>query len=138
MRGVGMMAYNASTKEKAKELYVTSGLTVPTITSLLPEVSKYALFRWCKEGNWVKQRKERVVRTAGRRERIERALDSALDSLKDNYDPKLVRSISELAAVLKSTLTFEFTEETKQKVDNRKKGLTPEALKEIEEKLGIF
>jgi hypothetical protein len=132
------MRHDAVIKEKAKEMYVTNGLNVSTISSLLHEVTKRTLSAWRKEGNWEMLRKNKVAHTVIRREKIERALDSALDSLEANFDPKLVRSIGELAAILKSTLIFEFTEELKQNLNKRKKGLTPEALKEIEEKLGIF
>jgi hypothetical protein len=132
------MAHDVSTKDKAKEMYVISGLSIRAIRSLLPKVSQGTLFRWRKYDNWEKQRGERVVRTVGRRERIERALDRALDSLEDKFDSKLVFSIGKLVAALKLTSTFEFTDETKQKLDKKKKGLTPETLKEIEEKLRIL
>jgi transposase-like protein len=132
------MVYDASLKEKAREMYVTSGLTVPSISSLLPGISQATLFKWRRYGNWEKQRKDRVAHTAARREQIERVLNLALDALEAKLDPKLAILIDKLVAALKSTSTFEFTEETKPKIDNKKKGLTPEALKEIEEKLGIF
>jgi hypothetical protein len=132
------MAYDAATKEKAKDLYVINGLGVATISTLLPEVPIGTLATWCNDDKWVKQRKDRVARTVRRREKIERALDNALDSLNNKFDPKLVLSIDKLVAALKSTSTFEFTEELKQNLDKRKRGLTPETLKEIEEKLGIL
>jgi hypothetical protein len=134
-RGMGLMSHDAALKEKAKEMYVISGLTVRNISILLPEVPKGTLWKWRRDDNWKKQRKERVTRTVGRRERIERTIDLALDSLEVKFDPKLASSIIEFVAALKSNSTFGFTEEPKQKLDNKKKGLTPETLKEIEEKL---
>jgi hypothetical protein len=132
------MAHDDAIKEKAKDMYVINGLTVPTISSSLPKVSKYTLYRWRRDDNWDVQKKERVTLTAAIRARIKRALYQAFDSLEAKFDPKLVSSIDNLIATLKSTSTFEFTEELNQKLVNKKKGLTPEALKEIEEKLGIL
>jgi hypothetical protein len=129
------MVYDAVLKEKAKMLFLINGFNTKTIKSFLPEVSYRALSRWCKEGKWEEQRRQRIVRIAGRQEKIEQALDHAIDQLKGNIDPKIVFSVDKLAAVLKSTLTFEFTEELKQRTYVKKRGLTPETLKEIEEKI---
>jgi hypothetical protein len=129
------MAYDAAIKEKAKDLYVINSLNVRTISTILPEVPIGTLTTWCNDDKWVKQRKDRVAHTVRRREKIDRALDQALDSLNNKFDHKLVLSIDKLVAALKSTSTFEFTEELKQKPSNLKKGLSPENLKEIEEKL---
>jgi len=135
---MGIIVHNAALKAKAKEMYVINGLSLHDISSLLPKISERTLRTWRKIGNWETQRKERVERTEDRRERIERALDSIIDAIKDKRDPKLVFSIGKLAAELKSISTFESTDETNQLLCNKKKELTPETLKEIEEKLGIL
>jgi hypothetical protein len=136
--GEGCMSHDAVTKEKAKEMYVTNGLTLSSISCFLPQIPKETLRWWCYVNNWPKQRRERVIRTEERRERIERTLDRVLVALETKFDPKIVCSINKLIDALKSTPTFEFNELSMQHLDKRKKGLTPETLKEIEEKLGLF
>jgi hypothetical protein len=123
-------------KEKAKELFVTNGFSMNTILEMLNgEVARKTLYNWRKEENWEDERRQRAVRTQNRRERLEAALDRALDELEIKLDPKLIFAVGKLVAALKSSSTFEFTEEKKDKEDNKKKGLTPEALQEIESKI---
>jgi len=129
------MAHDAALKEKAKEMFVINGFSMDTIQTMLPEVSRKSLYNWRNNENWEDERRARVEKTKTRRERIEAALDRALDELEVKYDPKLVFAIGKLVAALKSTSTFEFTDERKQKTDNKKKGLSEETLKEIEEKV---
>lgn len=128
------MAHDAAKKEKAREMFVVNGFSMDTICTMIPEVSRKTLYNWRDKENWETQRRERVVRTAGRRERLEAALDRALDELETVFDPKLVFSIGKLVAALKSSSTFEFTEEKKDKADNNKKGFSEQNLQELEEK----
>lgn len=127
--------HDAAVKEKAKEMFVINGFSMDTIQTMLPEVSRKSLYNWRKRENWDELRRERAVRTAGRRERLEALVDRLLDELDVTLDPKLIFSMGKIIAALKSSSTFEFTDEKKEKDDKRKKGLTQETLREIEEKL---
>jgi len=127
--------HDAAVKEKAKEMFVINGFSMDTIQTMLPEVSRKSLYNWRKRENWDELRRERAVRTAGRRERLEALVDRLLDELEVTLDPKLIFSMGKIIAALKSSSTFEFTDEKKEKDDKRKKGLTQETLREIEEKL---
>ncbi len=71
-------------------------------------------------------------------ERIEAQIDKILDELDVVTDPKLIFALGKLIAALKSASTFQFTEEKKDKTDSEKKGLTPERVREIEEKLKLL
>ncbi len=123
-------------KEKAKDMFVINGFSMDTIEKVLDgDVSRKTLYNWRKQEDWESLRRQRVVRTAGRRERLEAALDRALDELETVFDPKLVFSIGKLVAALKSSNTFEFTEERKDKEDNKVKGFSEENLREIEKKI---
>lgn len=128
------MAHNPALKEKAREMFIINGFSMDTICTMIPEVSRKTLYNWRDAEGWEAQRRERVTKTAGRRERLEAALDRALDELEVKFDPKLVFSIGKLVTALKSSSTFEFTEEKKAKADNSKKGYSEESLRELEEK----
>ncbi len=123
-------------KEKAKNMFVINGFSMDTIETMMDgEVSRKTLYNWRKQDNWENLRRQRAIRTEGRRERLEAALDRALDELETVFDPKLVFSIGKLVAALKSSSTFEFTEEKKDKEDNKKQGFSEENLREIEKKI---
>ena len=123
-------------KEKAKDMFVINGFSMDTIEKVLDgDVSRKTLYNWRKQEDWETLRRQRAVRTAGRRERLEAALDRALDELETVFDSKLVFSIGKLVAALKSSSTFEFTEEKKDKEDNKIKGFSEENLREIEKKI---
>jgi hypothetical protein len=129
------MAHDAALKEKAKEMFVVNGFSMDTIQTMLPEVSRKSLYNWRNSENWEEERRSRVTKTANRRERIENQIDKALDELDVKLDPKLIFALGKLVAALKLTSTFEFTEEKSQKDYAKKKGLSEETLKEIEEKI---
>jgi hypothetical protein len=128
------MAHDAALKEKAKELYVVNGFSMDTICTMLPDVSRKTLYNWREKESWESQRRDRVEKTSTRRERLEAALDRALDELEVKFDPKILFSVGKLVAALKSLSTFEFTEEKKAKADNSTKGYSEENLRELEEK----
>jgi hypothetical protein len=129
------MVYDAALKEKARELFVNSGFTVETILSMLPEISKKTLSNWCIEEDWETQRRSRVVRKEGRRERIEGAIDRILDELDVRTDPKLIFSLGRLIAALKSASTLKFSEE--KKMEKKKDVLSDETWNKIDEHFGI-
>ena len=123
-------------KEKAKELYVVNGFSMETILTMLEGgIAKKTLYNIRNKEDWDSQRRERSQRVSGRRERLEALIDHALDELDVNFDPKLIFSIGKLVAALKSANTFEFTEEKKEKENNREKGFTEETLRQIEQKV---
>jgi hypothetical protein len=129
------MVCDAALKEKARELFVNSGFTVETILSMLPEISKKTFSNWCTEEDWETQRRSRVVRKEGRRERIEGAIDRILDELDVRTDPKLIFSLGRLIAALKSASTLKFSEE--KKMEKKKDVLSDETWNKIDEHFGI-
>lgn len=129
------MAHDPALKEKAKELFVVNGFSMDTIQTMLPEVSRKTLYNWRDKENWEAQRRERAIKTSNRRERLEGLIDRLLDELDVTMDPKLIFSLGKIVAALKSSSTFEFTEEKREKQEGIKKGLTEENLKKIEEEI---
>jgi len=126
-------------KEKAKEMFVVNRFSMDTILELLKnDVSRKTLYNWRNQEDWETLRRQRAVKTHNRRERLEALLDKGIDELEVNFSPALVFSIGKLVAALKTSTTFEFTEEKKEKEDSKVKGLSEENLKEIEKKLGIL
>ncbi len=129
------MAHDPVLKEKARELFVVNGFSMDTIQTMLPDVSRKTLYNWRDKENWEAQRRERVIKTSNRRERLEQLIDKLLDELDVKMDPKLIFSLGKAVAALKSSSTFEFTEEKKEKQDDIKKGYSEENLKKIEQEL---
>jgi hypothetical protein len=129
------MAHDPVLKEKAKEMFVVNGFSMDTICTMLPEVSRKTLYNWRDKENWEAQRRERVVKVSNRRERLEEIVDRLLDELNVTLDPKLIFSLGKIIAALRTSSTFEFTDEKKAKETNQAKGLTPETLAEIEKKI---
>jgi hypothetical protein len=108
-----------------------------TIQTMLPEVSRKTLFNWRKQDNWEELRRARVVKSSTRRERLEASLDRALDELEVVFDPKLVFAVGKIIAALKSSSTFEFTEERKAKDNRKEREMSEDTWKEIEERFGL-
>src|SRR3990167_6222658 len=131
------MAHDAALKEKAKEMFVVNGFSMDTIQTMLPEVSRKTLFNWRKQESWEELRRARSVKSSTRRERLEAALDRALDELEVVFDPKLIFAVGKIVAALKSSSTFEFTEEKKVKDNKKERDMSEETWKEIEERFGL-
>lgn len=126
-------------REKAKELFVENGFGIDTILTVLDgEVSRKTLYNWRKEDRWGELRILRLKKQQTRRERLEALLDKLIDEAEVSTNPRLIFSIGKIIASLRSSSTFEFTEEKKEKEDSVKKGLTEENLKELETKLGVL
>jgi len=131
------MAHDAALREKAKEMFVTNGFSMDTIQTMLPEISRKTLYNWRETEKWEDQRRSRVERTKSRRERIEALIDRLLDEAGVKVDPKLIFSIGKLVTALKSTNTFEFTEEKKVESDKKEQGISDDTWNKIEERLGL-
>lgn len=129
------MAHDAVVKEKAKEMFVVNGFSMNTIETMLPEVSKKTLYNWKEKDNWEDERRSRIVATKTRRERLEALLDRLLDEVDVNMSPQLIFSIGKIAATLKSTSTFQFTEEKEKKEDSKE--ISEETWDKIDERLGL-
>ena len=131
------MAHDAALREKAKEMFVTNGFSMDTIQTMMPEVSRKTIYNWRKEDNWEELRRSRVDRTKTRRERIEALIDRLLDEADVKVDPKLIFSIGKLVTALKSTTTFEFTEEKKADENKKEQEISDNTWAKIEERLGL-
>jgi len=131
------MAHDAALREKAKEMFVTNGFSMDTIQTMMPEVSRKTIYNWRKEDNWEELRRGRVDRTKTRRERIEALIDRLLDEADVVVDAKLIFSIGKLVTALKSTTTFEFSEDKKADEVKKEQGISDDTWAKIEERLGL-
>lgn len=123
---------------KAEEMFVLNGFSMESILTMLGDdvdVSRKTLYNWRQKDNWEEKRLVRVKRTTGRRERLEQALDEAINEYMVTKDPKLLFGIGKATAALKSMNTFQFTEEKKGTEDEIKKGYSPENLEKLEKEL---
>jgi hypothetical protein len=126
-------------REKAKELFVTNGFSMDTILTMLAgEVSRKTLYNWRNEDGWGQERINRTNKNQNRRERLEALLDKYINEAEAVSNPNLIFSIGKIITALKSTSTFEFTDEKKDKEANLKKGFTKENLESIEKELEIL
>jgi hypothetical protein len=126
-------------REKAKELFVVNGFSMDTILTMLDgEVARKTLYNWRKKDGWGQERINRSAKTQNRREKLEALLDKYIDEADTVSTPNLIFSIGKIITALKSTSTFEFTNEKKDKETNLKKGFTKENLESIEKELEIL
>ena len=126
-------------RKKAEELFIENGFSMDTILTMLDgEVSRKTLYNWRKEDNWEERRKDRVAKVANRRERLEALLDKLIDEAEAVSNPHLIFSIGKLVTALKSSSTFEFTEEKKEKESENKKGWSKENLEKLEKELDLI
>ncbi len=125
-------------KEKAKEMFVINGFSMDTILTMMNgEVSRKTLYNWRKQEDWGSQRRARAEKTKSRRERLEALLDRTLDELEIKMDPKLIFSLGKVVAALKSSSTFQFTEEKKEDDEAKTQDISEETWNKIEERLGL-
>jgi hypothetical protein len=126
-------------RERAKELFVENGFTVQTILIMLDgEVSRKTIYNWKKEDNWGALRIQKVSKQLNRRQKLESLLDKYIEEAEINRNASIISSIKQIILSLRTSSTFEFTEEKVAKEDNVKRGLTEENLREIEKKLDIL
>jgi hypothetical protein len=128
------MAHDAAMREKAKEMFVVNGFSMDTICTLMPEVARKTLYNWREEDNWEEERKARVTKIKGRREKLEAALDELLEEFAVSKNPKLIFALGKIVAALKTTTTFKFTEEKESK---EAKELTDDTWNKIDERFGL-
>lgn len=126
-------------REKAKQLFVDSGLSMDTIVKMLDgDVSRKTLYNWRKEDNWDKVRKAKVERTAKLRERLEKLLESAITDAETNLNPRSIFAVGKLVAALRSSVYVDFTDEKNEKEANLKKGFSKDNLEQIERELNVL
>ncbi len=129
---------DAAVEQKAEEMFVVNGFSMDTICKVLDgQVSRKTLYNLRNKNKWDDKRRQRAVTTKNRRERLEAQIDRALDELEVVFDPKLVFAIGKLVAALKSSNTFDFTEDKKAKEDTKQSGISPDTWDKIEERLGL-
>ena len=130
-------------KEKAEEMFVVNGFSMDTITQILDgEVSRKTLYNWRNEKDengltWEDKRRARAKRTTDIREELEEGLKEAMMEWRISKDPKLLFGIGKITEALKRLSTFDLPGEKVEKNKEKKKGLTPERIKEIEKEFGL-
>lgn len=126
-------------REKAKELFVVNGFSMATILTLLDgEVSRKTLYNWRKSDGWGTERINHAAKTKNRRERLEALLDKYIDEAETVTNASLIFGIGKIIAALKSSSTFEFTDERAEKEENKKKGFSKDNLALIEKELELL
>lgn len=126
-------------REKAKQLFVDSGLSMDTIVKMLDgDVSRKTLYNWRKEDNWDEVRKAKVERTAKLRERLERLLENAITDAETNLNPRSIFAVGKLVAALRSSVYVDFTDEKNEKEANLKKGFSKDNLELLEKELDVL
>lgn len=126
-------------REKAKQLFVDSGLSMDTIVKMLDgDVSRKTLYNWRNEDNWDELRRAKVERTAKLRERLENLLENAITDAETNLNPRSIFAVGKLVAALRSSVYVDFTDEKNEKEANLKKGFSKDNLELLEKELGVL
>lgn len=126
-------------REKAKQLFVDSGLSMDTIVKMLDgDVSRKTLYNWRKDDNWDEVRKAKIERTAKLRERLEKLLEAAITDAETNLNPRSIFAVGKLVAALRSSVYVDFTDEKNEKEANLKKGFSKDNLEQLEKELNVL
>jgi hypothetical protein len=126
-------------REKAKELFIANGFSMDTILNMLSgEVSRKTLYNWRNEDKWEELRKNKIIRTANLRERLENLLENAISEAETNMNPRAIFAVGKLVAALRSSVYVDFTDEKNEKAANLKKGFTKENLESLEKELNVL
>ena len=130
------MAKAAIYHEEAKRLFVVEGFSLDAIVGMLDgKVSRKTLFNWKVQGEWEAKRREYLNQTKDMYQDLLELARQMIREAKANPTSKNVMAAFRVAAgLLPKDGTRIIEEETTQK---ERKGLTEEAVKEIESKLGL-
>lgn len=130
------MAKAAVYAEEAKRLFVVEGFSLDAIVTMLNnKVARKTLFNWKKDGDWDRKRKEYLSQTKDMYEEIADIARLTIKEAKANPTPHNIYAMSKAIAALKQYQGVKVLEE--ETTPQERKGLTEEAVKEIENKLGL-
>jgi len=125
-------------KEKAKELFVEKGLSIESILTMLNGVSRKTLYNWRNEEDWDNLRVSRVQRKINLRDRLEALLERAITEAETNLTANNLFAVGKAMEAIRKATYVDFSDEKSEADADVKKGLSPERVKEIEEKFGVM
>lgn len=131
--------------ESASNLYIEKFMTLETIAKQL-NVSKRTLQRWKTEGNWEEKRFNYIQSKTTFHEDLYKFGRNLLDSIQNDMakgekiEPARMYAVTKIMTMLKNVKIYEdkVTSEKHMPEATKPEGLSPEVIREIEEKiLGI-
>lgn len=130
------MAKAAIYNEEAKRLFVIEGFSLDAIVKMLHnKVSRKTVYNWKEAGRWEEKRKEYLSQTKDMYEEIADIARLTIKEAKANPTPHNIYAMSKAIAALKQYQGVKVLEE--ETTPQERKGLTEDAVKEIESKLGL-
>jgi hypothetical protein len=130
------MAKAAIYHEEAKRLFVMEGFSLDAIVGMLGKnVSRKTLFNWKTQGEWEAKRKEYLSQTKDMYEEIAEIARLTIKEAKANPTPHNIYAMSKAIAAMKQYQGVKVIED--ETTPQERKGLTEDAVKEIEKKLGL-
>lgn len=131
------MAKTAIYFDEAQRLYVNEGLSLDAIVGILAnKVSRKTLYNWKVQGEWDTKRKNYLKETKDLQEDLLELAKLTIKEAKANPTPHNIYAMSKAIAALKSYQGVKLIEE--ETTPAERKGLTEDAVKEIESKLGLL
>lgn len=130
------MAKAAIYHEEAKRLYVAEGFSLDAIVNMLGnKVSRKTLYNWKVQGEWDAKRKNYLKETKDLQEDLLELAKLTIKEAKANPTPHNIYAMSKAIAALKAYQGVKLIED--ETTPQERKGLTEDAVKEIESKLGL-
>ncbi|MEW6115371.1 MAG: hypothetical protein AB1553_00520 [Nitrospirota bacterium] len=131
------MAKLAIYNDEAKRLYVQEGLSLDAIVGILGgKVSRKTLYNWKIAGQWDEKRREYLNQTKDMYEEIIEIARLTIKEAKANPTPHNIYAMSKAIAALKQYQGVKVLED--ETTPKERKGLTEDAVKEIETELGLL
>lgn len=131
------MAKLAIYNDEAKRLFVQEGLSLDAIVGILAnKVSRKTLYNWKIAGEWDKKRKDYLEQTRDMYEEIIEIARLTIKEAKANPTPHNIYAMSKAIAALKQYQGVKVLED--ETTPKERKGLTEDAVKEIEAELGLL
>lgn len=131
------MAKAAIYGEEAKRLYVQEGFALDTIVGMLGnKVARKTLYNWSIAGEWDAKRKNYLEQTKDIYEEVIAIARMTLREAKLNPTCQNISKMSKAISVLRYSQGVKLLEE--ETTPKERKGLTGDAIKEIEAELGLL
>ena len=122
--------------DEAERLYVREGFSLDTIVGMLgKKVSRKTLFNWKKDHEWEVKRKTYIEETKDLRDEIREIAKLTIKEAKERPTPKNLLAMMRAIAALKNYDGIKLLED--ETTPRERKELTADAVKEIEQKLGL-
>lgn len=128
-------------KAKAREMYVTEGASIDSISKVLTGVSRRTLFDWKAKERWDSQRAAWLNRGRSMEDKLWDLAYSFADSALAEPDPQMAYALGSIITGIANIKKINKTEDEELAGNagsaEAKKGISPENLKQILQLLGI-